>query len=56
MAGDENFGDRLGSRSAWAKPAQGKGSLVRQRREDGAGRWGVAASGARLRGWFRCNQ
>lgn len=48
VAGDEDCGDRLGSRSARAKSVQGKGSPVRQGREDGAGRWGLAASIARL--------
>lgn len=50
VAEDECHGDRLGSRrSARAKSAQGKGRLVRQGREDGARRWGIGASNARLR-------
>lgn len=34
-AGDEDGGDRLGSRPARATSAPGKGSLVRRGREDG---------------------
>lgn len=40
VAGDEDWGDRLGSRSARAKSAQDKGSLVRQGTGDEAASWG----------------